>query len=164
VARKSCAIKQLQNTSFAGDPNSPLQHPSPILVGDLHKLPLQSVFQASFRFHSETSHWKMANASEWSHSLPTLLFAALLPKLAVVLELIRKAEGTVTPSAKQALLQAVCSFLQRKYLASICDWTDEWFQTRTCSGKGLCEHARRSRSFGWGTGQYNYNAGDVETA
>jgi hypothetical protein len=30
VARKSCATKQLQNTSFTGDPNSPLQHPVPI--------------------------------------------------------------------------------------------------------------------------------------
>ncbi|KAJ8588337.1 hypothetical protein M405DRAFT_819857 [Rhizopogon salebrosus TDB-379] len=52
----------------------------------------------------------MANTLDWSHSLPTLLFGALLPKLAVVLELIRKAEGTVTPSAKQALLQATNDF------------------------------------------------------
>jgi hypothetical protein len=30
VNTKLCATKQLQNTSFMGDPNSPLQHPSPI--------------------------------------------------------------------------------------------------------------------------------------
>ncbi|OJA10055.1 hypothetical protein AZE42_06051 [Rhizopogon vesiculosus] len=52
----------------------------------------------------------MVNTPEWPHSLPTSLFEGLLPKIAVVLELIRKAEGTATPSAKQALLQATNDF------------------------------------------------------
>jgi hypothetical protein len=50
----------------------------------------------------------MASTPEWTHSLPTALFDELLPKLAVVLELTQKAEGTATPVAKQALLHAVC--------------------------------------------------------
>ncbi|KAG1765197.1 hypothetical protein EDD22DRAFT_775192 [Suillus occidentalis] len=47
---------------------------------------------------------------EWTHSLPTALFDELLPKLAVVLELTQKAEGTATPVAKQALLHATNDF------------------------------------------------------
>jgi len=55
----------------------------------------------------------MANTPEWSPSLSMSLFEGLLPKLVMVLELIRKAEGTATPSAKQALLQAVRMFFSR---------------------------------------------------
>ncbi|KAG1741758.1 uncharacterized protein EDB91DRAFT_1129137 [Suillus paluster] len=42
--------------------------------------------------------------------LPTSLFEGLLPKVAVVLDLTQKAEGTATPVAKQALLQATNDF------------------------------------------------------
>lgn len=52
----------------------------------------------------------MASTPEWTHSLPTALFDELLPKLAVVLELTQKAEGTTTPVAKQALLHATNDF------------------------------------------------------
>ncbi|KAG1746850.1 hypothetical protein EDB19DRAFT_1687972 [Suillus lakei] len=52
----------------------------------------------------------MASTPKWTHSLPTALFDGLLPKLAVVLELAQKAEGTTTPVAKQALLQATNDF------------------------------------------------------
>ncbi|KAG2101875.1 uncharacterized protein F5147DRAFT_708406 [Suillus discolor] len=51
----------------------------------------------------------MASTPEWT-SLPTALFDGLLPKLAMVLELTQKAEGTATPVAKQALLHATNDF------------------------------------------------------
>jgi hypothetical protein len=57
----------------------------------------------------------MASTPEWTHSLPTALFDELLPKLAVVLELTQKAEGTTTPVAKQALLHAACPFLRQDH-------------------------------------------------
>ncbi|KAG2139656.1 hypothetical protein DEU56DRAFT_735434 [Suillus clintonianus] len=47
---------------------------------------------------------------EWTHALPTSLFDGLLSKLAIVLELTQKADGTATPVAKQALLQATNDF------------------------------------------------------
>ncbi|KAG2069881.1 hypothetical protein BDR04DRAFT_1077590 [Suillus decipiens] len=52
----------------------------------------------------------MASTLEQAHSLPTALFDGLLPKLAAVLELTQKAEGTTTPVAKQALLHATNDF------------------------------------------------------
>ncbi|KAG2030886.1 hypothetical protein BDR03DRAFT_905637 [Suillus americanus] len=52
----------------------------------------------------------MASTPEWTQSLPTALFDGLLPKLAMVLELTQKAEGTATPVAKQALLHATNDF------------------------------------------------------
>ncbi|KAH7908784.1 hypothetical protein BJ138DRAFT_1136935 [Hygrophoropsis aurantiaca] len=42
--------------------------------------------------------------------LPSSLFQNLLPKLSHVLELTQHPEGTVTPQAKQALLQATNEF------------------------------------------------------
>jgi hypothetical protein len=42
-----------------------------------------------------------------SYALPTALFEGLLLKLVTVIELTQRPEGTVTPQAKQALLQAV---------------------------------------------------------
>ena len=42
-----------------------------------------------------------------SNVLPTTLFESLLLKLVTVLELTQKPDGTATPQAKQALLQAV---------------------------------------------------------
>lgn len=42
-----------------------------------------------------------------SNPLPTSLYESLLLKLVTVLELTQRPEGTVTPQAKQALLQAV---------------------------------------------------------
>ena len=39
--------------------------------------------------------------------LPSSLYEGLLEKLAIVLELAQKQEGVDTPSAKQAILQAV---------------------------------------------------------
>ncbi|KAJ7638207.1 hypothetical protein FB45DRAFT_786426 [Roridomyces roridus] len=43
-------------------------------------------------------------------TLPAVLFSSLLDKLATVLELTQRPEGTVTPQAKQALLQATNDF------------------------------------------------------
>ncbi|KAJ7638221.1 hypothetical protein FB45DRAFT_397460 [Roridomyces roridus] len=43
-------------------------------------------------------------------TLPVVLFSSLLGKLAAVLELTQRPEGTVTPQAKQALLQATNDF------------------------------------------------------
>ncbi|KAH7919964.1 hypothetical protein BV22DRAFT_835241 [Leucogyrophana mollusca] len=43
-------------------------------------------------------------------SLPSALFQSLLTKLAAVLELTQKTDGTVTPQAKQALLQSTNEF------------------------------------------------------
>jgi hypothetical protein len=45
-----------------------------------------------------------------SNALPTALYEGLLLKLVAVLELTQKPEGTVTPQAKQALLQATNEF------------------------------------------------------
>lgn len=42
--------------------------------------------------------------------LPSSLYESLLEKLVVILELSQKNEGVVTPSAKQAILQAVRLF------------------------------------------------------
>jgi hypothetical protein len=42
-----------------------------------------------------------------SNALPTTLCESLLLKLVTVLELTQRPEGTVTPQAKQTLLQAV---------------------------------------------------------
>ncbi|KAH7927386.1 hypothetical protein BV22DRAFT_1103716 [Leucogyrophana mollusca] len=42
--------------------------------------------------------------------LPSALFQSLLTKLAAVLELTQKPDGTTTPQAKQALLQATNDF------------------------------------------------------
>jgi hypothetical protein len=47
-----------------------------------------------------------------SNVLPTALFEGLLLKLVTVLELTRRPEGTATPQAKQALLQAVRTIQQ----------------------------------------------------
>ncbi|KAJ7618384.1 hypothetical protein FB45DRAFT_1063057 [Roridomyces roridus] len=43
-------------------------------------------------------------------TLPVVLFSSLLGKLATVLEPTQRPEGTVTPQAKQALLQATNDF------------------------------------------------------
>ncbi|KAF4591282.1 hypothetical protein EYR40_009885 [Pleurotus pulmonarius] len=45
-----------------------------------------------------------------SKSLPTSVFESLLPKLAVVLELTQNLEGSMTPQARNALLQATNDF------------------------------------------------------
>ncbi|KAJ7130779.1 hypothetical protein C8R43DRAFT_1024976 [Mycena crocata] len=45
-----------------------------------------------------------------TNPLPAALFESLLVKLAAVLELTQKPEGTVTPQAKQAVLQATNEF------------------------------------------------------
>lgn len=53
-----------------------------------------------------------------TNPLPTSLYEGLLLKLATILELTQKLEGT-TPQAKQALLQAVCIFPVVQYLAML---------------------------------------------
>ncbi|KAG5643821.1 hypothetical protein DXG03_009598 [Asterophora parasitica] len=45
-----------------------------------------------------------------ANPLPTSLYESLLLKIVTILELTQKSEGTVTPQAKQALLQATNDF------------------------------------------------------
>jgi hypothetical protein len=71
-----------------------------------------------------------------TNPLPAALFESLLLRLAAVLELTQKPEGTVTPQAKQAVLYAV-SYSCRSTLQGanqLC--TDKRVQKRAEPGKG----------------------------